>query len=295
MPVRFRCEHCQQRLSVGSKKAGAVVSCPQCKNKVTVPAEEPSAQPPAPAEAFSAAPPTDAGPSTAVGEEPATPDEDYPEFPDYEYETEYVYVEEDEAPSTRQPLDLDKVAVPRWILYAQGALLGLVALVSFAFGVVIGGAAPESENADAGGPWSVAGSVAYDAGDNLPTPDSGATVILLPEDARPEAKAPTAPFRPDGEPLDPADPALAAIQQIGGDAAKADAEGQFRMSVPRSGAYFVLIVSAHLDRSGERPAPQHLAELGRYFQSAPELLGDSRYVWTRRRIDENEEISHVFR
>jgi hypothetical protein len=137
--------------------------------------------------------------------------------------------------------------------------------------------------------------VAYDAGDNLPTPDQGATVIVVPEDARPEAKAAVAPFRPGGAPLDPADPSLAAIQQIGGDAGKADAQGNVRLSVSRSGSYFVLILSAHRDRSGARPAPQHLAELGRYFASAPELLGNSRYAWTKIRIRENEEISHVFR
>lgn len=315
MPLRFRCEHCQQLLSVGSKKAGAVVSCPKCQHKLIVPGEESdapaglaaSAAPPAlrtPAPGFpraassqppaSGEPPTPAEPPASVG--PSAPvAEPFPEFNVYEYETEYIYVEDEDAPPN-PAVDLDKVAVPRWALYAQGALLAVVAVTAFAFGLIVGGAAPQApETGEAAGPWSITGQVTYNAGDHLPTPDAGATVLLLPEDARPEEKAAIAPFRPGGPPLDPADPALATLQQIGGDVAQADAEGKFRLRAPQTGLYFLLILSAHLDRGGQRPPPEHLAEIGRYFESAPELLGDSRYAWTRRRIREHDTIAHVFR
>jgi hypothetical protein len=44
MPIRFRCPFCNQRLGIGSRKAGTVVSCPTCHGQVTVPS---SVSPPA--------------------------------------------------------------------------------------------------------------------------------------------------------------------------------------------------------------------------------------------------------
>jgi hypothetical protein len=96
--------------------------------------------------------------------------------------------------------------------------------------------------------------------------------------------------------VDASDSALPALREIGGDFARADAEGRFRLVAPQPGPYFLLIISSHLDRPvNERPAPQDLAELGRYVDSAPELLAQKRYRWTRRRFRESEQISHVFR
>jgi hypothetical protein len=87
-----------------------------------------------------------------------------------------------------------------------------------------------------------------------------------------------------------------AVREIGGDFTRADGQGSFRLVAPQSGAYSLLIISAHLDRpASERFAPQDLAELGRYVESAPELLGRRRYQWARRRFEESEEVSHVFR
>jgi hypothetical protein len=40
MPIRFRCPFCNQRLGIGSRKAGTVVSCPTCHGQVTVPPAE---------------------------------------------------------------------------------------------------------------------------------------------------------------------------------------------------------------------------------------------------------------
>jgi DNA-directed RNA polymerase subunit RPC12/RpoP len=37
MPIRFRCAHCTQLMSVASRKAGHVVRCPKCKGELIVP------------------------------------------------------------------------------------------------------------------------------------------------------------------------------------------------------------------------------------------------------------------
>jgi hypothetical protein len=121
-------------------------------------------------------------------------------------------------------------------------------------------------------------------------------VLLAPEDARPEQKAAVASFLPGGALVDASDPAVLALREIGGDFTRADGQGRFRLVVPRPGSYFLLIISAHRNRpAGERAAPQDLAELGRYVESAPELLGQKQYRWIRRRFDESEDVSHVFR
>jgi phage FluMu protein Com len=52
MPIRFRCEHCQQLLGIARRKAGMHVSCPTCRRQVLVPAKDqeeahvPAAAPP---------------------------------------------------------------------------------------------------------------------------------------------------------------------------------------------------------------------------------------------------------
>lgn len=39
--IRFRCKHCQKRVACPEKFAGRSVNCPNCQNKLTVPAPEP--------------------------------------------------------------------------------------------------------------------------------------------------------------------------------------------------------------------------------------------------------------
>jgi hypothetical protein len=186
----------------------------------------------------------------------------FPEFQVYNDETELVYEDEYEDEGPPETFNFDKVAIPRWILYAQGVLLGVMAMVGFAFGVMVGGVAPRDG----------------------------------PEAARPEQKAAVASFRPGASPVDAANPAIIAIREIGGDFTRADSQGRFRLVAPGPGDYFLLIISAHLQRPPEqRAAPQDLAELGRYVESAPELLDQNRYQWTRRRLEEDEVLSHVFR
>lgn len=38
--IRFRCKHCQKRVTCPEKMAGRSVECPNCKNKITIPAPE---------------------------------------------------------------------------------------------------------------------------------------------------------------------------------------------------------------------------------------------------------------
>ncbi len=40
MPIRFRCEHCQQLMGIARRKAGTEVQCPTCRRNVLVPKED---------------------------------------------------------------------------------------------------------------------------------------------------------------------------------------------------------------------------------------------------------------
>ncbi len=40
MAIKFRCNHCQQRMSIGSKKAGHMVTCPSCGEETLVPVDD---------------------------------------------------------------------------------------------------------------------------------------------------------------------------------------------------------------------------------------------------------------
>ena len=49
MPVRFRCQYCNQLLGIARRKIGTEVSCPTCRNKVMVPpTDSPDVDQPAP-------------------------------------------------------------------------------------------------------------------------------------------------------------------------------------------------------------------------------------------------------
>jgi hypothetical protein len=44
MPIRFRCQYCQQLLGIARRKAGSLVRCPTCQRDVEVPpVQEPNA------------------------------------------------------------------------------------------------------------------------------------------------------------------------------------------------------------------------------------------------------------
>ena len=50
MPIRFRCVYCDKLLGIARRKAGAVVNCPHCAEKLIVPTPEPEVGAVAPSE-----------------------------------------------------------------------------------------------------------------------------------------------------------------------------------------------------------------------------------------------------
>jgi hypothetical protein len=210
----------------------------------------------------------------------------------WEVEEAQPHVRSDYHPGVE--IDFDKVALPRYVLYGQGVLLAGVAMVALVLGILIGRisgprvATPTSEVKTC----YLTGTVSYTSSGGNVSPDAGAVVIVVPEYRQPnrDSKIPIEGLRP-GDPLpQPEQPAIARLKAIGGDYTRADERGNFRLRVDRTGEYHLLVVSQNAQRSvTERPVPDHLAKLGRYFLPAPELIGDQRYTLRMESIKRDKE------
>ena len=284
MPIRFSCEHCGQRLSVSSRKAGARAKCPKCKEPVTVPDQDS---------------PTEETPPEFDDDQSPSGSSPYSEFIVYDDEVEWVYESDDD----RQPApsigvtDLNRVAVPRSVLYAQGILLVVVAVVAFVFGIMIGSSSqPEVANL-APQPCVLTGQVDYVAGSGQNRPDDGAIVLVVPTDNRPDStnKAAIEGLRP-GDPLPQDDSEnLRIIQSIGGGYTRVDANGRFQVQLPDHRRYFILVVSSQTYRAGGDEIDRgDLAQLGNYVTGATELLSNSKYNWRELTMRKDEAISVTF-
>jgi hypothetical protein len=181
------------------------------------------------------------------------------------------------------------------VLYLQGVLLAVVGLVCFGLGVLVGGRTspgPAGSAPRVARPCQVSGSVAFKDRRGQPAPDDGSVVILLPQDARPDQKATVLGLRPDDQPPDGDHAALAAIRSLGGDYARADAQGRFKLRVADTGPYFALFISRNTKRkAGESFKTTDLAQLGRYFTDASDLIGENRYRWTVERIQSDRTLN----
>ena len=282
MPIRFSCPHCTQKLSVSTRKAGKTANCPRCKKELTVPAPEPAAG--------------QGGGEAAIAtaEEGENEDGPYSQFVVYD-DTELVY---DDAAPVRQPGGTpsvqDRVAVPRYVLYAQGLLLGAVALTCFIFGVLTGGTFFSAPATAGKGPCTIAGTVRYASG-NQRLPDEGAVIIVLPETKDAGHRASSAGMRPD-EPL-PETP-LIGVQQIrdmGGAYTRAGPQGDFSVNLASGGKYYVLVLSNHARRTGnEELKVMDVRTLGRFFDGAIDLLADNKYRLTSETVRGDRTLTAQF-
>lgn len=292
MPIKFACEHCGTRLSVSSRKAGSRAKCPKCQQTLTIPE----------ASRDEADRPTQAveGLSDSIATAPQTQDDPLAEFLVYDSEAELVYAADDEEGTAlagfQASLDPDKVAVPRSILYVQGALLGVVALMSLALGILVGrGCSPANQIEDAA-PQAclISGVVAIENATGETTPDAGAAVIVVPRDLRPEEKVETIGLRPQDTPPDENHAGLRAIHGLGGDYARTDVDGRFQLRVPDRGYYFVLVISAHVSQDDQEQSKTTLAQIGRFFRLTPEMFEGHAIRWQEEHVERDRQLNVVF-
>jgi phage FluMu protein Com len=230
-------------------------------------------------------------PDTIADRSPAADEEDDSD--------EVTWVYEGSRQTTYEPgdTDFDRISLPRYVLYGQGVLLIVVAIVALTLGVLIGrGTAPRVvEKSGAPKPCYLTGVVTYKSSGGADLPDEGAVVIVVPELQRMSEKAAIEGLRPD-DPIPDADqPGISRLKSIGGDYVRADEQGYFKLRVPDTGDYFLLVISRHARRkASERLDTVHLAQLGRYFVPAPDLLGDRQYRWRLETVKRDKEYKFSF-
>ena len=286
--LRFACQQCDQLLSVTASRQGQTVNCPKCERANVVPNAEVAAL-----QLAERRKRRDKKKQEGAG--------DASQFEVYDDETEFIFeTDEDEEGYYGGRVDRSKVAVPRVVLYTQGALLGVVAIGAFLLGWLLGitTSGPAQPNVVDSTPRVVKGTLTFVDGQNRQRPDAGSVVILVPQDAPPgvDEKVDVAGLGPD-EPLpEPSThPGLQRISVMGGAYARTDAEGAYRLQVPQRGRYFMLVISGNSSRSGgERLNHDHLAEMGRYFVPALDLIGDREFRWSEKEIGRDMTVDLSF-
>lgn len=281
-PLRFTCSNCGERLSTAPAKVGSKVKCPACKHVILVPITAP----PVPRSELDVASRED--PTLQVVRPEPPPTESGP--------VELVYADEDRfGPSSRNISD-SVVPLRRSIIFVQGFLLGLVAIVFFVFGVVVGGRSARQQG-HLSNPQAcvVHGTVSFVDSAEDRFPDVGAVVCIVPATRRPEQKLPAESLGPDAPQPHPDQLTMGTLQQLGGVYGRADAQGQFRLRLPATGRYYMLVVSTHAIRPrNEHPNPRDLAEMGRYFVPATALVQQYRYQWQLVQVTQDRKLDVVF-
>lgn len=127
MPVRFTCTSCQGTLSIGRRKIGCEITCPRCQATLVVPGRE------------------EGGIVQTLGRLTHPESSDVATLPElivYDDVPRIVDAPR-RAPSPQTPAeeyayDPRLVAVSRNFIYFQGALIGVLALVAFVLGFLLG-------------------------------------------------------------------------------------------------------------------------------------------------------------
>ena len=278
------------------------MKCPKCGAKCRVPKGDPPHE-----EAKAAERPPVGGTLATEGSEPPSPQAEssasedadpYSAFVVYDDDTEIVYEYEDEpvAQDLRREVDVDKVAIPRIILYTIGGLIAVVAFVAFCIGWWGGSQNRRfgEEGAEAI-PGRVYGVVYYRDNEGKEVPDLGAVVIVFPRDKIPDEKFELDGFRPQDPPPDGNSTNYLGLQLLGGGIGRTDDKGRYEIGVPSTGKYYILFISNHSTRAaGDDPSSVDLAEIGRYIILAPDLLGESAYHWEESSVRSKTHIPYRF-
>ena len=229
---------------------------------------------------------------------PATPpappiNDPYQQFTVFDEQTEWIYDGEELPSGTRYqelPVDANKVAVPRKVIYLQGILLSLVAISCFSLGMLVGQQNSALSNRSAPSqPCLIQGLVSYTSNAGQRMPDDRAVIIALPETLKLDEKLN---HRELGVTEHPPDtnrhPDILLLRTAGGNHVWSNARGEYRIQLTQTGNYFFLFLSRHRARPENFVHDRkQLAQIGRYFESAIDLLGNKSYQWERVTIDKN--------
>ena len=289
MPIRFVCHHCGQKLTVGRRRGGTKADCPKCHQTIRVPDD------PTPGvSTMTASVIVMEGQVTAIESPQYDPelaaggDEDFAIEPaDFTFEIgsdtslsstqigSQTSIHDSHHEHHPHHDDADIISLPRRVLYVQAFLLAAVAVICFTLGALMGGAffrASEVANSE---PATVTGTVNVKEGKKL-YPEEGAAVFFLPQDSRNiDELIPIDGLRPSDAMPEENHRGLLMLRQIGG-YARTDQDGNYRITVPRPGKYYLLVISRGKTLKGTDLTGKK-EQIAKFFESATELLQKQKY------------------
>lgn len=315
----FLCQSCDQRFRVARDKVGAKLKCPRCEHIFTVPTPEIGAFQLADRAARRQAEPAlsfdefvvyddqaqelsstqrsaDAlVPAEWVGDRNASPRNDSLIHPHDPSVREDYPAESSQSP-TRSAGHSREMVISRSVIYFQAAMLMVVAMASFVFGAFFGGCVSGSRLGVAApdGNRVVRGIVLYQHPKGS-LPDVGSVVLFVPAESVPQQPLDARQFRTDVFRNGVTQANAQLLQSLQGEWAIAGRDGRFELELPAAGEYWLLVLSSsqprprHLD-----PPAEHLAEIGKYFSPAFDLLDDKQYRWQKVTVPRDGELKIQF-
>lgn len=324
MPIRFTCPSCRRLLGVAVRKIGHDVSCPVCGTSLVVPAENDAVAAMATSKALwtesqiqevSVAdlfhyddpplwPDTSAEQANTIVTAPSDTPADFPRLAPPAAISPAPAVAGPAPPAASVPHASPTtkalpgaVTFPRYVLYAQAALITVLALVAFGLGFVFGRAGKVTQSVVMAPPEPVRveGSVAYEVRPGKVSIDRGAVIIAIPQDALPAQKLSIRGLRPqDSSKDDLNNLAIKVIESLDGSFLRASELGTFEL-LAKPGRYHVLVISRNAMRpKNSRPDPGDLDLLHKYFDAPQELLGNYHYVLAVRQLPDENPIDVEF-
>jgi predicted Zn finger-like uncharacterized protein len=320
----FLCQNCDQRFRVAVDKVGAKLKCPRCQHVFTVPTPEigafqladraarRQAEPPLTFDEFivyddptHSPSPSHPGPSgrptdsdvaaELVPDKNIVPQNVNPAGSMDALATEPQRI--DSPPSETKSAEPSRtIVISRTVIYVQAAMLMLVAMASFVFGAMFGGCVSGSRTpvTQAVGNRVVQGIVLYQHPKGA-LPDVGSVVLLVPTESEPQEPLDSRQFRDEVFRNGMTQANAQLLHSLQGEWAIAGRDGRFELELPAAGKYWLLVLSSsqvrprHLD-----PPAEHLAEIGKYFSPAFDLLEDKQYRWQQIDVPRDEELRIQF-
>lgn len=176
--------------------------------------------------------------------------------------------------------EVDAILVPRWIVYFQGALLGVVAATFFIFGMMVGNlTSGANSTAEQKLNVRVRGEVVY-LRDGREVSDADSVVMFLPVNLKPDQRSDAALVHPDTfQPLD--NPGIERVNSLGGSIVRVDERGAFDVVVDGPQEYYVLVISANRKPI---PAPTfnklQTAAVATFFKPVESVIDGNQFYWT---------------
>ncbi|MFP6604247.1 MAG: hypothetical protein VB862_17065, partial [Pirellulaceae bacterium] len=188
---------------------------------------------------------------------------------DFEAESEFL-PDANQTPGRQQFLiDPTAYSIPRSVLFLQGGLLVVLAILAFSLGLVVGRQGSPQAESGAGGaqPVTITGKVEYATKAGITTGDDQCMVFLLPTLEYPETKISVAGLLPSDPRPDDSHPSIQQIRELGGDCSKTDVHGNFELKLlkdKKKKRFYLLAVAGYTLRKRDIPGTDR-AEIANYF------------------------------